>query len=298
MLRFIIFMQVAVFAVVTVSAAVTIHGNNATSSFGAPPVVPASFRQLQKIIGGEIVKSSEYPWFGASFIKVERLNEDPRSFICGSSFIHSDIVISAASCAVEFIRDNPRDTTKISIEIYVGLNRTNGTFDSVYEVTDIYWPRNYVTAFDTVDNNIVFYKLSNSTSVPPLSWNTDPSIPSVGDIVTTFGFGRVANDGLNSASLRKIDVSILSNAECRDIYPFGFRFFDQSTLCTFTPGKFACAGDFGGPLVTQDGVLVGLTAFSRRTGCDQGPQGFTKVSYYRDMIASVSREHLAWSMLL
>ncbi len=297
MLRFVILMQLFAATV----AAVTVHGNSTTSSFGAPleapqwlthgasTEIPPPFRQLQKIIGGEILNSSEYPWFGSTIIRVERLNEEPQNFICGSSFIHSDIVISTASCAVDFIRGNPRDTTKISINVYVGYNRSDFSYDRVYEVTDIYWPRSYVGTFDTVDNDIVFYKLTNSTSDPPLTWNTDPLIPSVGDIVTTFGFGRVANDGLTSSSLQKIDVSILSNAECRDVYPFGFRFFDQSSICTFTPGKAFCLGDLGGPLVTQDDVLVGVASFVRRTGCDQAPQGVTKVSYYRDMIASVSR---------
>ncbi len=122
-------------------------------------------RQLQKIIGGEYANSSEFPWFAYSQIKIERLNEDTLfGSLCGSSFIHSDIAISAAQCVVDFIRDYPRDTTNITVELFVGLNRTARTYVSRHKVSEIIWPRSYVADSNGISNNIVFYKLFNSAS--------------------------------------------------------------------------------------------------------------------------------------
>ena len=253
--------------------------NSASASNDIPP-----FRQLQKIIGGEYTNSSEYPWFAFSQITIEQLNEDPVSYACGSSFIHSDIVISAAHCVVDFIRDYPRDTTSISVDIFIGVNRANRTYESRYKVSDIYWPRSYIRGIGLIAKDIVFYKIINSTSIPPVPWNTNPSIPLVGDIGTAIGYGRTTNDGLSSNTSLKADISVISNAECRDTFAI---VDDESHVCAFTPGKSACFGDSGGPIITQSGVLFGLTSFGL-FACDQGPSVFTRVSSYSDMIASVS----------
>ena len=299
MLRFIFIVQSLA---VTISAASAVHGNDATSGESAPEVDSSfwmngastalhddlpSNRQLQKIIGGERVNVSDYPWFGYASLVIERANNVTSRFLCGSSFIHSDIVVSAASCIVD--DDTPRDATKISVTIFTGYNRSDRTFESAHPVTDIYYPRSFVNTIDKVDNDIVFYKLSESASVPPIIWNTDPSIPSAGDVLSTFGYGLTADDGTASDTLQKVDLSYFSNAECRDAwFPIGFRIFDESTMCADAEGKGTCLGDGGGALVTQNSVLVGLNSVNRLGGCDRAPTAFTRISYYSDMISSVS----------
>ena len=300
MLRFIFIVQSLA---VTITAAAAVPGNDATSGESAPEVDSSfwmngastalhddlpSNRQLQKIIGGERVNVSDYPWYGFASFVVERANNVSDNFLCGSAIIHSDIVVSTANCIVSYA--TPRDATKISVTIFTGYNRTDRTFESAYSVTDIYYPKSFFLNIDEIENNIVFYKLSESTSVSPIIWNTDPSIPSVGDILSAFGYGVTANDGNLSDTLQKVDLSYLSNAECREAwFPIGFRFFDESTMCADADGKGPCRGDSGGPLVTQDGVLVGMISVTRLGACDRSPTLFTRISYYSDMISSVSR---------
>ena len=282
MMRFIIVaLQLAV--VLTVA---TVSGNVTENT----PVISdklldssSIFSRHLKIIGGENASSEEFPWFGQTRITVNSTGQS-LSYVCGGSLIHSDIVVSAAHCAVNYIRDNPRDTTSITIQFYLGANLYNGSDGIIYEVSDIYWPRTYASLSE---DDIVFYKLSNSSSVPPVPWNTDPSIPVVGDIGTAIGFGRTSNDGRLSPTLLKADLTVISNAECRDAYTV-FDGIDREIVCTFGQGRSTCNGDSGGPILTQDGYIFGVTSFASINGCDTGPTGFTRVSRYSDMIASVS----------
>ena len=236
-------------------------------------------RNLQKIIGGETAGEGEFPWFGLIVTTVPQRFQDPLNFACGGSFIHSDIVISTAGCVVEDIRANPR--ANILVNIYVGYDGSDGTFDSVYEVSDIYWPRSY----SFPDNDIVFYKVTNPTSATPVSWNTDPLIPSVGDIGTTIGYGDTTNNGLASDTLQKVNISVISNEECGVLLNATI---EDSQVCAFTQGKSTCLGDGGGPFLTQTGEIFGLASFLPIDRCDPGPSGFTRVSSFSDMIASVS----------
>ena len=260
------------------SSSFWIHG--AAASYDIPP-----FRQLQKIVGGEYANTSEFPWFAYSQVKIEQLNEAPFFSFCGGSFIHSDIAISAAHCVVDLIRIYPRDTTNITVELTVGLNKTDGTYVSRHKVSEIIWPRSYGGFDNGIDSDIVFYKLFNSTSIPPVPWNTDPSIPLVGDNGTAIGYGDTTRDGeLPSNTSLKADLFVISNAECQKSFPF----VDESHVCTNTPGRDICYGDSGGPIITQSGVLFGVTSFGDPNGCYATPSGFTRVSFYNDMIASVS----------
>lgn len=283
MMRFIIVaLQLAV--VLTVA---TVSGNVTENT----PVISdklldssSIFSRHLKIIGGENASSEEFPWFGQTRITVNSTGQS-LSYVCGGSLIHGDIVVSAAHCAVNYIRDNPRDTTSITIQFYLGANLYNGSDGIIYEVSDIYWPRTYASLSE---DDIVFYKLSNTSSVPPVPWNTDPSIPAVGDIGTAIGFGRTSNDGRLSPTLLKADLTVISNAECRDAYTV-FDGIDREIVCTFGQGRSTCNGDSGGPILTQDGHIFGVTSFASINGCDTGPTGFTRVSRYGDMIASVSK---------
>jgi trypsin len=230
------------------------------------------------IIGGEIAGSGEFPWFGRTDITF-LIGFDFLVISCGGSLIHEDIVVSAAHCIVDTIREYPG--APFFVNFNLGANQYDGSDGIIYEVATVYWPDSYSFPF----NDIVFYKLSVSTSVQPVSLNTNPSLPSVGDFGTAIGFGKTSNDGEGSPILLKVELATISNAACDQFY----RDYDESIICTFTQGKSTCQGDSGGPIVTQSGALFGLTSFGPAGGCDTGPTGFTRISWYSDYIASVSR---------
>lgn len=152
---------------------------------------------------------------------------------------------------------------------------------------------------DTQDQTttLFFYKLvvptGNSTSVAPATWNTDPSIPSVGDVGTVVGYGTSTREGPFSPFLLKVDLTTVSTAECRDSFLpiIGFALLEKSMVCTRTEGKGICVGDAGAPILNSSGVIYGLSSFlSFRNGveCDQSASVFTRVSSFSDMIESVS----------
>ena len=251
----------------------------AASSYADTPLMLRS-RNLQKIIGGETAGEGEFPWFGYTRFNVPRRFQDPLIFDCGSSFIHPDIAVSAASCVVELIRNYPR--ANILVDIFEGYDGSDGgTYESVYEVSDIYWPQGY----SFPENDIVFFKILSSTSVTPVSWNTDPLIPLVGDVGTAIGYGDTTNNGPASDTLQKVNISVISNEECGVLLNATI---EDSQVCAFTQGKSTCLGDGGGPFLTQTGEIFGLASFLPIDRCDPGPSGFTRVSSFSDMIASVS----------
>lgn len=269
---------------VAFSMATAVHRNSTVATTGMPQKArtldslmirgdAALYEERPKIIGGEEASSDEFPWYGYTIITVKRPFKFNRVNGCGSSFIHPDIVISAAHCVINFIRDYP--DSDINVKVYLGYDGSDGTYDSVYEVSDIYWPQSY----SFPENDIVFYKILGSISVPPVSWNTDPFIPLVGDNGTALGHGFTTNGGPNADILRKVNISVISNEECGNV--------GSSIVCTYTPGQSTCYGDSGGPIITQTGVLFGLTSFGSQF-CVEGPGGFTRVSSFSGMIASVS----------
>jgi trypsin len=275
MLRFIIVLLSIASTAATIISISSFSTGNTTSRAKLDSGVTINVTQpFPYIIGGEVAGNNEFPWFGRTEIRIGN-----NIYSCGGSLIHSDIVMSAAHCIVDDIRDNPG--TAFSVTFNLGANQYSGSDGTILSVSDIYWPTDY----GDDENDIVFYKLTGSASVQPVSWNSDSSIPSVGSIGTAIGFGRTSNDGEESAILLKADLATISNAQCERTYGNLY----EGNVCTFTQGKSTCIGDSGGPIVTQNGVVFGLTSFGLQVGCDQGPTVFTRVSWFSDLIESVSK---------
>lgn len=115
-------------------------------------------RHLQRIAGGENATEDEFPWFGRTISSLETI-EGPFTSACSASLIHSDIVMSAASCVVPDIVDP--EVTSITIQFNLGGNLRDGSdITAAYQVSDVYWPRNY--GYPRPDNDIVFFQASHS----------------------------------------------------------------------------------------------------------------------------------------
>jgi secreted trypsin-like serine protease len=240
-------------------------------------------RHLQRLFGGVNATDGEFPFFGRAFINSET-SEGRVATACGGSLIHEDIVMTVG-CTVSEIRDP--DVTSVTVQFNLGGNLKDGSDSTVYQVSDVVWPRN----FGYPDNDIAFFKLSNSSSVTPVAWNTDPSIPAVGDVGTVIGFGFTTIEGPTSPFLLKLDLPIISASECRSLTRIGgFTLIEPTKMvCAYTPGKSTCNGDSGGPILTPSGVVYGMDSFVSDGVCGSGASVFTRVSAYSDMIESVSR---------
>ena len=229
------------------------------------------------IVGGEPAEDDEFPWFGRTDITFFT-DSDSVGFSCGSSLIHSDIAVSAAHCVVDAIREYIGYSYTITFNL--GATSYSGSDGIELQVENIYYPKDY----DFPENDIVFYKLRTATDVTPVLWNTNPLIPLRGDIGTAIGFGLTSDNGDESSILLKVDLPAITNLECSQYFNV-----PDSITCSYAEGegKDICQGDSGGPIVTQDGVLYGITSFSGKI-CATRPSGFTRTSYFSDFMTKVS----------
>ena len=234
---------------------------------------------IPAIIGGTPAGNNEFPWFGRTEIVTADSFGNFNIGSCGASLIHRDIAVSAAHCIVDSIRDG----YDFAITFYLGANEYDGTDGIELEVASAVYPTNY----DFPINDMVFYKLQTATNVNPVSWNNNALTPLDGDVGTAIGFGLTSDDGDESSILLKVDLPAITTSECINFYgPDGV---PDSITCVFDEDleKSICQGDSGGPIITENGVLYGVTSFSGTT-CGATPSGFTRTSFFTDFMSKVS----------
>jgi trypsin len=231
------------------------------------------------IVGGQVAGTDEFAWFGRLDITVRYSGGGTRRGSCGASLIYSDIAVSAAHCVADEIRSG----ASVAVKFNLGANQYSGSDGVVLRVERISYPNTFSFPVD----DIVFYKLSNSANVTPVAWNTNSSIPQVGDLGKAIGFGLTSDDGDESPVLLKVDFPVISNADCDAFYKEDGGVSDAFT-CAYAVNisKGTCNGDSGGPIITQDGMLYGITSFGNRI-CATAPAGFTRTSFYSELISAV-----------
>lgn len=99
---------------------------------------------------------------------------------------------------------------------------------------------------------------------------------------------RNNNDTALPDILQYTELKTTSTLSCLKTFPF--LIFRRSVICVEGEEKrSACHGDSGGPLITSDNTLLGLTSFGSHIGCEGGtPQVFTKIAKYAKWIKDVS----------
>jgi len=107
-----------------------------------------------------------------------------------------------------------------------------------------------------------------------------------GDMTRVLGWGAIRENGPSSDQLLRVDVPIISNAECSRNYGGGIT---GNMICAGYEqgGKDSCQGDSGGPLViTHDGQYYQAGVVSFGNGCAQAgyPGVYARVEKYIDWI--------------
>ncbi|XP_062130049.1 serine protease 1-like [Drosophila sulfurigaster albostrigata] len=197
---------------------------------------------------------------------------------CGGSIIGNTWVLTAGHC----INDGS------GVRIYYGASfRHEAQYTHWVSGNDQIRHPNYN---DQLNNDIAlirtphvdFWSLVNKVELP--SYN-DRYNDYNGWWAVASGWGAISNGSGMHNYLNCVDVQIISNDECRNV--FGGGYVIDNTICINTSGgKGTCNGDSGGPLVTHDGSrIVGITSFGHWDGCTAGqPAGFTRVTGYLDWI--------------
>jgi secreted trypsin-like serine protease len=187
-------------------------------------------RSLRLPINGTPVKSeTTYPYF---------VDWGP----CGGSLVHEDIVLTAAHCNA--IQDN---------NVYIGALQRKGMtgITQRHQIEAKHIHPDYDSRSGRFDTMVL--KLTQPSTLTPVTLNGDLQQPSAGEIVTAMGHGLMET-GESSEFLLEIAIPRVSDDVCEKLYRENDREFDPDVmLCAgfLEGGTDVCSGDSGGPLIER-----------------------------------------------
>jgi hypothetical protein len=218
--------------------------------------------------------------------------------LCGATLIHSDILVTAAHCQGAFhygvlmFDDDASSNDSFTHKMLIDRQVRHPQWD--YYGANNEGALNYDVLLMRLETPIP----TDDSVIQPIVFNTDPSIPNIGDDLTIYGLGRTETGSI-SQELRHATVQYISNDDCTqqfrqnglNITPIAEEF-----ICTVHPINAAvdistCEGDSGGPvteeLTTTDDtgsvkstniILVGVISGGIGCSTDVFPNGHVRIS--------------------
>ncbi|XP_059056008.1 venom serine protease-like [Achroia grisella] len=235
------------------------------------------YKKQTRIVGGEETDINEFPMMAAL---VDRYTTD---ITCGAVIIDKRYLLTAAHCVEKY---RPTDFAVVVGEHNVDIGDSPAT--KGYIVLDVlihpqYDPSSYVNdiAIVAVKEDIKFGPLVGPVCLPFKFTNYDLT----GDTLTVLGWGTLFIGGPTSRALRKADLTVISESQCRQKVPS----VSKDQICTYTPGKDSCQLDSGGPLLYTDsstGLLfdIGVVSQGRSCASKGEPAVNTRVTNYLSWI--------------
>lgn len=234
-----------------------------------------------RIIGGTLAGPGQWPSMAAIFADVPgrgRIN------FCGGTVIGNEWVLTAAHCAAAMKSADPH------IAFFVREDTTNlksGGHDSRV-VT--------IVPHDEYDAKLVLNDIAILKVASPLKAPHQKLIGSAlasealkpQRMSTVIGFGRIAEGGSASSSLRQVDLPLVAQNDCSSAHE-GEAITDAN-FCAGerAGGKDSCQGDSGGPLFVpdQDGEQLQTGVVSWGKGCARpGLYGvYASVGHFQEWI--------------
>jgi len=273
------------------STAVTVEPENPTTTTTALPV--DTHPNGTRIIGENPAQPHSFPWMVAMVI-------DQKNF-CSGSIVDESHVLTAAHCTDKAeqiqlligghnLRAMPGEEPN---RILVNVTKENIFTHPKYNMDDIL----YDIAIIRLPEKLTF-----SDTITPICLPTRKYVAKTfaKEVVTVAGWGLTEDKGKLSSTLQKVDVEVLENSLCREI------FRDKITgnnICTkSTTTASACRGDSGGPLMwKQESVTTGGSPFYSQVGlvsfgaytCQRGyPVSYTRITSFLDYVSTVTGKQL------
>lgn len=221
----------------------------------------------QAIVNGVEATPHQYPATVGVFI-------DDRAY-CGGVIISEYWVLTAGDCLVG----------ASSIKVVAGAhNILTPEASAVTQVSTDFFPHENFRP-SMFENNIGLIRLPQplvfNESIQPINLDAVGNIPA-GQLATLAGWGPMAGRTGINPTLNKVNVAIISNPACANVYG---SIVTAVLGCTDgSGGRGMSSGDRGGPVMI-DNMLVGLMTFSAAAGPDLGyPTGFLRIAPYREWI--------------
>jgi len=245
----------------------------AAKLFKNPRSTPLS-RGGGRIVGGEDAYYGEFPH------QIMLLRGGPDgSLMCGGSLVSDTMVVTAAHCC------DGQSARRLGVAVGSHKLYDMDADQENIQVSRVIAHEDYDSW--TINNDICLLELESAATMG--SHVSTISLPmanqeyDAGTMCTVTGWGTTSEGGSLARTLQKVDVPVVSDADCRDAY--GADSIADSMICAGLDkgGKDSCQGDSGGPFMCGQ-ELSGVVSWGY--GCAEAgfPGVYTQTSYFVDWL--------------
>ncbi|XP_071637574.1 chymotrypsin-2-like isoform X2 [Temnothorax longispinosus] len=232
-----------------------------------------------QIMGGKFVKKPGEVPYQVSLQRTTTLEH-----FCGGVIISRHYILTAASCV------NGVDVNTISVN--VGLIDVEEPYAiHLVESSHIHEDYDRTKSINDIALLKLQYPLKYSPLVRAALLTPNKTIPA-GTKVVASGFGRLWFEGPKTIRLHVVDIEIVNQDTCRNLYR-NWKNISDTQICAHgtKEEKGSCEGDTGGPLILNE-VLIGIDSWRYRCGDMIYPALYTHVPSYFQWIIDNTECHI------